>query len=365
MLRRKLLARLGLLVVGFVAGAVVAIVLLQGVLRDLDAMNADATAMIDGVQDLSTVITSIETELYEEQGGRAPDVAALARDAASLRLILDALGEHPVMRPPGGEGSSTFQSIRALVAAFVPAATIPGEPARPSREGLGASVALRQEVAELGRIARLHVGAEQAALSRDLRLLIIGLTLAALAMVNITVVVLLRTANMILRPVGALVEGSRQLAREKFDYRVEIDQNDEFAELARAYNMLAAQLAANERRKIETLQQLALSLNHELNNVISIIDLQLRLMDRRSGGDPTLAKHLREIHANLGRMTQTVASLREVRRIVLTDYVPGQKMLDLERSAAPGDGPTPPPPPAPPPQSEPSPRARVVGRPPS
>ena len=33
-------------------------------------------------------------------------------------------------------------------------------------------------------------------------------------------------------------------------------------------------------------------------------------------------------------MTHTVQALKSVRRIVLTDYLPGVKMLDLERSQA-------------------------------
>jgi len=36
-------------------------------------------------------------------------------------------------------------------------------------------------------------------------------------------------------------------------------------------------------------------------------------------------------------MTQAVAALKSVRRIVLTDYLPGVKMLDLERSQQPTD----------------------------
>jgi hypothetical protein len=82
------------------------------------------------------------------------------------------------------------------------------------------------------------------------------------------------------------------------------------------------------------MRQLAVTLNHELLNVINCIDLQLRVVDRRSGSDPSLAQHLREIHENLGRIAGTIASLRHVRRIVLTDYLPGEKMLDLPRSVA-------------------------------
>jgi signal transduction histidine kinase len=169
--------------------------------------------------------------------------------------------------------------------------------------------------------------------SRDLRRLVVALTVAALVMANVAVFVLLRTGQIILRPVDALVQGSRELARERFEHRVHLPQTDEFGELAHAHNRLAEQLQANEARKTEVLQHLAVALNHELNNVMSVIELQLGLLDRRSGGDPAQAVHLRQIRDNLARMTRTVAALKSVRRIVLTDYGPGQKMIDLARSA--------------------------------
>lgn len=325
-LRKKLLARLGLLVVGFVTGAVVSIALLQGVLQDLDGMNADAAALIDGVQALTGRIQEAETA--------AAGVSELAGVAGSSRIAeskltaigseIERLGRHPLLRGEGA-GAGAFDRLRAQLGVV--------EGAGPSEAG-PALAALRHEAAEVGMISRRHVAAEQASLSKRLRWLVVGLTIAALVMVNIAIVVLLRTANMILRPVGELVEGSRELARERFGYRVRIEQDDEFAELAHAYNSLAGQLEANEQRKVQAMRHLAVTLNHELLNVINSIDLQLRVVDRRSGSDPSLATHLRQIHENLGRIANTIASLRHVRRIVLTDYLPGEKMLDLPRSVA-------------------------------
>jgi methyl-accepting chemotaxis protein len=182
-----------------------------------------------------------------------------------------------------------------------------------------------------------HAGADPAArvaaLSR-LRFMVMGMSVAALVVVNLAVLLVLRTAEMILRPVDALVEASRELGLEHFDYRVQLDRNDEFGELARAYNSLAAQLAANEQRKMETLQQTSLMLSHEVNNILAIIAMQLALADRQAAGNTLLKQHLTQINASLSRMAETVAALGRVRRIVLTDYLPGQKMLDLPRSVA-------------------------------
>lgn len=201
-------------------------------------------------------------------------------------------------------------------------------------------------VAAIGAIVLMHLALEDlieastgAVDGRDLeqfvaRFRIAGLVvgIVALVLVNASIVIVLRAAMMVLRPVDKLVEASRHLAREEFDHRVVVDQADEFGELARAYNALAAQLEANEQRKLETLHQVSRTLNHELNNAISAIELQLTVVDRRRGTDETLAEPLHRIHESLARMSRTIDALKRVRRIVLTDYLSGVKMLDLDRS---------------------------------
>lgn len=316
MLRKKLLARLGLLVVGFVAGAVVSIVLLQGVLRDLDQMNSDAAALIDGVQDLSTAIAAVEDE---SGAGRAvEDTMRMVQTKAR------ALGTHRVFSD-GGSAAAEYVRVGELVDAASAA----------SAEGRAAALAgLRSAVLEAGKSARSFVAQEQAALAGRLRWLVIGLTAAAILMVNVTCMVLLGTAAMILRPVGKLVEMCRGLGEEKFDQRVEIEGGDEFGELAHAYNSMAEELGALEGRKVQAMRHLAVTLNHELLNIISSIDMQLRLVDRKSGSDPAMAERLRDIHESLGRLAKTIASLRNVRRVVLTEYLPGEMMLDLPLSVA-------------------------------
>ena len=192
---------------------------------------------------------------------------------------------------------------------------------------------------DVGRGGGLAVGEDQHALAERLRWIVLGLGIAFVAVVNVSVVVLVRAAGTILRPVDALVDATRQLARERFDHRVDLGPAaDEFGELARAYNALAAQLQANERRRLETLGQVALALNHEVNNALAIIELQLRRLSRGSaspGGGTSAVPDapLREIRDSLGRVAASVRSLASARRIVLTDYVPGTKMLDLRRSA--------------------------------
>jgi nitrate/nitrite-specific signal transduction histidine kinase len=330
MLRRKLLIRIGLLITAFVAGAVGAIWLLQDALSDIDRTNADAAVLIGGIQSVGSAVTSIQ--VAREGPGDAG--SSVADSVKRLQDAMDGIGAHHAAQGPDGPAAPAYNRLRGLISEFLERNTDP-QHAR-SIEALTSTVAVQAAVQNLGAVLRTHVADEQASLGRHFRALVLGLTLAALVMVNVAILVLLRTAQVVLNPVAALVDGSRELAAEHFDHRVTIAQNDEFGELAHAYNHLAEQLQAIEERKAEALRQLAVTLNHDLNNAMAVIELQLGLLDRQAGGNPTLAKHLREIRCNLARMTGTVASLKNIRRVVLTDYSPGQKMLDLERSVAPG-----------------------------
>lgn len=318
MLRNKLLTRLGLLVVMFVTGAVVSIVLLQGVLKDLDHMREEA--LTTRVQDLRAAVArwdAISGSDGADQGG-----AEAAKSA--VRAALKELRPERAGADAGGEFGRALERAVPLVEARLGSVATEEEP-------------LRTELAGLAAAASRHVTAEQSALVDHLRYLIIGLTIAALVSTNFAILVLLRTANMILRPVAELIEGSRALAEERYGYRVSVAQRDEFQELARAFNTLAEQMGANEERKVGALRQLAVTLNHEFNNIINAVELRLKLMDRRAGNDPRLALDLADIQQSLRRMSVTINSLQSVRRVALTDYMPGQLMLDLPKSIAPDE----------------------------
>ncbi len=330
MLRRKLLIRIGLLIVAFVSGAVIAIWLLQDALTDIDQTNRDATVLIGGIQTVSGAVTGIQADRERLRHGEASSPAS-AGAVLSITGAMDSIGAHHAVRVQQATAAA-YDRLQDVLPEFISRNTNPAHLDSP--EALTSSVQVQTAVQHLGEALRVHVAAEQANLGRHFRALVVGLTLSALIMVNVAIVVLLRTARVVLKPVAALVDGSRELAAEHFDHRVQVDQKDEFGELAHAYNQLAGQLQANEERKAETLRQLAVTLNHDLNNAMAVIELQLGLMDRQSGGNPQLARHLNEIRSNLAQMSGTVSSLKNIRRVVLTDYVPGQKMLDLPRSVA-------------------------------
>jgi len=141
----------------------------------------------------------------------------------------------------------------------------------------------------------------------------------------------------VLHPVDRLLSASRALTRGEFDHRVRIEAKGEFRELADAFNGMAGQLQETEKRRMEILGQIALTLNHELNNAMAVIELKIEPLLRQPGASPVVHQSCGQIRANLARMARTVESLKHVRRIVLTDYAQGLKMLDLEQSVRPAE----------------------------
>ncbi len=336
MLRRKLLTILGTLIVLVAVVAVAAVWQLQGVLARMDHVNGQALVLVDDVNALASRLTELEVELYEHELGRKHRLDDLIVNVEQLESQTRSLGDH--FTASHHEGADIYRRIDAQLPAFVrqvgSLATTrdPGLARQHNREALRLSIALRNDILELSQLARIHAHAEQDALAARFRWLVLGLSLAFLLMINLSIVMLWRVATMITRPVDELVAAARHLSTEDFSHRVELHQNDEFDELGRAFNRLAEQLAANERRRLEMLQQVARTLNHELNNATAIIEMQLALLKQRSHDPESTHRCLRQIRDNLDRMTRTVQSLKNIRRVVLTDYGPGEMMLDLEQS---------------------------------
>jgi signal transduction histidine kinase len=343
MLRRKLVVLFGSLVILLLATAIGAIWMLQDVLTRLRHLDTQAWAVIEDTNKLAASISVVEIQLYELELGRQRHLDKLIDTLQSIENLVDTVSTSYVTQIP--ENTSLMKRIREGLPKFTAGVASLGTAQDPifaathRREAVTAAVALRQDILQLSRSVAAHGEAEQTALTTRFRWIVMGLTAIFLVLINVSIIALLRMAGMILRPVEKLVEATRELGRERFDYRVEIDQKDEFDELATAYNSLAGQLQSNEQRKLEMLGQVALTLNHELNNAAAIIELQLQLLGRQTGGNASLGKYAQQIRDSLHRMTRTVELLKHVRRIVLTDYISGVKMLDLERSVSIDDDP--------------------------
>ena len=336
MLRRKLLIYLGPLVLLLLLSAILAILMLQDVLGRLEHVSAYAATTVQQTNRLSRHISAAEVELSQLLSHRKRHLDDLDDTLARIRADVDDLRKQYVVHEPAS--APALEQLTSRVHDFtrhafaLSTATNPQDARIYNQRALEDVASMRQDIQVIAQHASAHSQAEQADVASRFKWLVLGLSIIFLLVINIAVIVLLRTAGMILKPIEKLVEASRHLADENFAHRVILDQKDEFDQLARAYNSMAQQLQASEQRKLETLQQVALALNHELNNAMAIIEMQLSLLSRQASASPASDRHLRQIRQSLQRMADTLQKLKQVRRIVLTDYIEGTKMLDLQKS---------------------------------
>lgn len=336
MLRRKFLIIFGSLVALLVCLAVTALWLLQRTLVKLDHVNTESAEIVEQVNRLDNTVAAVEIDLYQLQLSRTSHLDSLIDHVEALRALAeDVSGQYMVGELGAGELVAAMRAHLPVFEGRISSLATAADPALARQykaEALAEAMRLHETIRKIERLARAHARAEQTELAVQFRRLVLGLAIGCLAVINLTIIFLLRSAAMVLGPVGKLVAACRQLEAERFDHRVHLDGKDEFHELAQAYNHLAHRLAENEQRKMEMLGQVAVTLNHEVNNAAATIELQLSLMGRQAGADAAFSKCLRQIQDSLERMAKTVEALKHVRRIVLTDYVDGVKMLDLQQS---------------------------------
>lgn len=337
MLRRKLMLHLGILVGLIVVVGATAVLALQDVLRSLDHTQHEAWPAVTDVNTLSVAVNQIESDLYGLQVDAQRHLDGLIQRVTEADSVLARVESRYIAAE--GETAAIVQRMRDRMESFKDhvgrLATAQNDELaqRYTLEALRTAVSLREDTLPLGRLVREHASVEQYELTRWLRWVVLGLTLVFVLLVNVSVLVLVRLASVILKPVDALVDAAERLGREEFEHRVQVRQHDEFDRLAQAFNALAEHLQANEKRRLETIGQVSLALNHELNNAMAIIQLQLSLLGRQARGNPAQEASLRQIGQGLERMSAALATLQNIRRIVLTNYLDGVTMLDLEKSA--------------------------------
>ena len=131
-------------------------------------------------------------------------------------------------------------------------------------------------------------------------LLFVGITLGGVALATALSIVISRRLS---TPVRALVKASRRIAEGDLEARVPMTTHDEIRELAKAFNTMAAALAARDeqlreitRKKImqserlAVVGQLAADVAHELNNPLQgIVTYSHLLLERMPPDDPQRA----------------------------------------------------------------------------
>lgn len=165
----------------------------------------------------------------------------------------------------------------------------------------------------------------------------------SLAGLVVGVLVGLLLSRMVLRPLGALRNGVVALAGQNFDTTVPSKSDDEFGDLAKAFNAMAARLreARDEqarefrRDKLAALGELSAALAHEIRNPIGVINTSAALLERAEDDPARRAELVRMVREESQRVAQLVQDFLDLSRhrkpkLALIDPAqPLERALDL------------------------------------
>jgi signal transduction histidine kinase len=158
-------------------------------------------------------------------------------------------------------------------------------------------------------------GEEQDFLNRFNTSLIIAAAVGAVVAILLGLVL----TRQITRPIKELKKGASRIAAGRLGYRVKVKSKDEFGELARSFNSMAASLQNGE----EARQRLLADIAHELRTPLSVIEGTVDAM--LDGVFEADASNLLSIKEETALLTRLVADLRD-----LSLAESGQLKLDLE-----------------------------------
>ena len=88
-----------------------------------------------------------------------------------------------------------------------------------------------------------------------------------------------------------------------------------------------------EARKLETLAQIAVSVNHEINNPLCSISANAEMLKTHmDNSDDGVLRKIDIILKEVDRIKQVISKLSNATRVISMEYISGVKMLDLNKS---------------------------------
>jgi len=159
--------------------------------------------------------------------------------------------------------------------------------------------------------------------SRDLLL-----GLAALAIAASSLIIWYLNGRLVLRPVAALLEGTRRVAEGDLNTPIPVTARHELGKLATAFNAMTQRIAETQRQltqadKLASVGRLAAGVAHEINNPLTGVLTYASLLAKRCAGDPQTQEDLEVI----------VRETKRCRGII-------RELLDFARPTAPARKPT-------------------------
>ncbi len=89
---------------------------------------------------------------------------------------------------------------------------------------------------------------------------------------------------------------------------------------------------SHENEKLETLKEMIVTYNHEMNNAIAVIMGRIELIIRKLPENDENLKNLKEILNSTKRLSDIVRKIREIKKISVKNYDENTKMIDIDNN---------------------------------
>ncbi len=153
----------------------------------------------------------------------------------------------------------------------------------------------------------------------------ITLTAAVVALV-VAIAVSFFTARRIIMPIRSMMQASREVAAGHFEQRVQVHSQDELGELARSFNLMAAELEQTEQRRLELIGDVAHELRTPLSNIRAVIE---GLTDGVLPADPATFRSMQKEVMRLQRLVQDLQELSRAEAEQMSLHPEAVDPLDL------------------------------------
>ncbi|MDR3671228.1 MAG: ATP-binding protein [Holophaga sp.] len=156
------------------------------------------------------------------------------------------------------------------------------------------------------------------------------LSLAALAILASSLVLWWLNKRLVLRPVAALLDGTRRVAAGDLTTTISVTANHELGDLAKAFNAMTQRIAETQRQltqadKLASVGRLAAGVAHEINNPLTGVLTYASLLAKRYEGDAETREDLDVIVRETKRCRGIIRELLDFAR----PTPPARKAIDL------------------------------------
>jgi len=181
---------------------------------------------------------------------------------------------------------------------------------------------------------RLHVDDSQKRLLTIVGTYSVGAVLLLAAIAALTALILITSRRHILRSVQTLGQGAQMIAQGRLDHRLALSADDEFGELAAAFNAMVEKLQAQavmesrlaQSQRLEAIGTLAGGIAHDFNNILMAI-IGYAELTRLKNRDEKVGEYLQSVLAAAARATDLVKQILTFSRMTRQEARPVQVSL--------------------------------------